>query len=205
MGIESAQRILRILASLQTEGILGWLLPRYRGQSSQCTETFLPFDLDSTFSSITIVYMAHAADNQLVADVRLWSGIADEIFREMVSTGNRVAGCLKSETEHFRNLLDQLPATDVPRQHKSSRRRRQPDDVARRPGPERTDSMGTNPEEMAAANEYSIPGITPGVPLLVEDIDWQDGFTTENLMTMADSLDLDGLDWLSTSTLEMMT
>lgn len=40
---------------------------------------------------------------------------------------------------------------------------------------------------------------------MIEDIDWAGGFTTEHLMNVADGIDIDGLDWLSTSTMEVLT
>lgn len=137
--------------------------------------------------------MANAADNQLTGDCQQWSKIADSVFTEMMCRGNRVAGCLKSEVEQFQDLLDRLPAT-IPstRQHRSSRR-------ARRPLEEPPDLVD---QETGMSSEYSIPS----VPLQIEEIDWQEGFTAEHLLHVADALDLDGLDWLSTSTFnEMLT
>lgn len=138
--------------------------------------------------------MANAADNLLTGDCQHWAKIADGVFQEMICRGNKVAGCLKSEMEQFQDLLDRLPAT-VPsiRPSRSGRKTR------RRPSEELPQLLD---QETGLSNEYSIPS----VPLQIEEIDWQDGFTTEHLLHVADSLDLDGLDWLSTSTFnEMMT
>lgn len=138
--------------------------------------------------------MAHAADNQLTGDCRPWAKMADAVFTEMMCRGNKVAGCLKSEMEQFQDLLDRLPDTVTSnRQHRSSRR-------ARGQLPEQTPDLVE--QDTAMSSEYSIPS----VPLQIEEIAWQDGFTTEHLLHVADSLDLDGLDWLSTSTFnEMLT
>lgn len=138
--------------------------------------------------------MANAADNLLTGDCQQWANIADGVFQEMICRGNKVAGCLKSEMEQFQGLLDRLPAT-VPstRQPRSGRKLRR---IASEGPPELLD------QETGMSSEYSIPS----VPLQIEEIDWQDGFTTEHLLHVADSLDLDGLDWLSTSTFnDMMT
>jgi hypothetical protein len=138
--------------------------------------------------------MANAADNLLTGDCAHWAKIADGVFQEMMCRGNKVAGCLKSEMEQFQDLLDRLPATTMStRQHRSGRRvRKIPSDEP----PELFD------QETGMSSEYSVPS----VPLQIEEIDWQEGFTTEHLLHVADSLDLDGLDWLSTSTFnEMMT
>lgn len=136
--------------------------------------------------------MASAADNQLTGDCQQWAKIADAVFTEMMCRGNRVAGCLKSEVEQFQDLLDRLPAT-VPniRHHRSHRRSR------RRPSEDTPDLVD---QETVMSSEYSIPS----VPLQIEEIDWQEGFTAEHLLHVADSLDLDGLDWLSTSTFNDM-
>lgn len=136
--------------------------------------------------------MANAADNQLMGDCQPWAKIADAVLTEMMCRGNRVAGCLKSEVEQFQQLLDRLPATvHFVRQPRSGRRAR------RRPSEEPPDLID---QETGMSSEYSIPS----VPLQIEEIDWQEGFTAEHLLHVADSLDLDGLDWLSTSTFNDM-
>lgn len=105
-----------------------------------------------------------------------------------------MAGCLKNEMEQFQDLLDRLPATVLSvRQHRSNRK------VRRRPSEATPELLE---QETGMSSEYSVPS----VPLQIEEIDWQDGFTAEHLLHVADSLDLDGLDWLSTSTFnEMLT
>lgn len=140
------------------------------------------------------MHMANAADNTLTGDCQPWTKIADAVFTEMTCRGNRVAGCLKSEMEQFQDLLNRLPATNPSiRQHRSTRRpRKRPSE----PPPDLLD------QETGLSSEYSVPS----VPLQIEEIDWQEGFTAEHLLHVADSLDLDGLDWLSTSTFnEMLT
>jgi hypothetical protein len=40
----------------------------------------------------------------------------------------------------------------------------------------------------------------PGDDFIMDDFSWQDGFTAEQLVNFADSMDLGAFDWLSAST-----
>ncbi|KAH7133913.1 hypothetical protein EDB81DRAFT_112125 [Dactylonectria macrodidyma] len=156
--VESAQQALTILSHLLDQGLL---------------ETFLPFDLDATFTSTIALLIAAVVDPSLLHDHSPWSQRAYAILDEMDSRGNSMAGMTYSELKMLENLLKRLsPGWEVP----------------------------TALEEHASAE--IIDTCTAGeIDVQSLDIDFSTefglyhGLDAEQLMNLADSLDLDSLAW----------
>ncbi|RMZ77412.1 hypothetical protein DV738_g4369, partial [Chaetothyriales sp. CBS 135597] len=91
---ESAQQMLHILSSLQTQGLL---------------ESFLPFDLESVFISTIILIMSTAIDPSLLEGHEAWSKVAYSIFDEMASRGNAIAQLRERELKKLASVLQHLP------------------------------------------------------------------------------------------------
>ncbi|KAF4977143.1 hypothetical protein FZEAL_6286 [Fusarium zealandicum] len=168
MCIESAQQILRILVSLSDQGLLGM------------SETFLRFDLDATFTSTIVLLMAAAIDSSLLQDHSPWSQRAYAIFDEMYSRGNLVADLIASELKQLEGLLSKFLVKD-----NSS-----PAHNRHTPGVGSVDDMDTSTIEVAGyAQPFELETSEDfGLGLNYE-------LSAEQLMNMANSLDIDSLTW----------
>lgn len=157
--------------------------------ANRCSESFLPFDLDATFTATILLLMAPAADTSLTETDDEWWSTAQTVLSEMISRGNLVARYSKTELEQLNDILSQLPPA-VPVRSKSKHARRSGKTTHRR------EQSGTGYSyETPAASTSDISSLE--VPTSAESFHWQDGLTAENLTTVAETLDLDGLDWLS--------
>ncbi|PLB50613.1 Zn(II)2Cys6 transcription factor [Aspergillus steynii IBT 23096] len=91
--LDSAQQMLNILASLHEQNLL---------------DSFLPFDLESTFVSSVILLAAGPATAGLLDPGPSWVERGTPILDEMVTRGNRIAAYNRSELEQLRGMLGQL-------------------------------------------------------------------------------------------------
>lgn len=133
--LSSARNSLRILSSLKTQHLL---------------ETFLPFDLEQTFSSISVLTLISALSLAPEFDYEDCADIAISIFDAMISRGNRVA-------EFRRNDLKQLQ--EATRQIYTNTRTSRVDREARsEAAAPHTEHTGTVPSAVEAL-EPSSPGL----------------------------------------------
>ncbi|KAL5051764.1 hypothetical protein BDW71DRAFT_194007 [Aspergillus fruticulosus] len=91
--IDSAQQQLNILSSLYEQSLL---------------DSFLPFDLESTFVSSVVLLMAPAIDCTLLESRRPWLHKSYLILDDMISRGNLIAQYRKTELEQMSALMYQL-------------------------------------------------------------------------------------------------
>ncbi|KAL3492140.1 hypothetical protein BJX62DRAFT_250888 [Aspergillus germanicus] len=96
--VESSQQIVRILCTLQEQGLL---------------ETFLPFDMDAAYTSTLPLLMAAAVDPALLSDHSTWSQRAYGVLGEMHTRGNLSAGLMKCELQSLDEKLGQLLLTSL--------------------------------------------------------------------------------------------
>ncbi|KAI1610690.1 hypothetical protein EDD36DRAFT_489966 [Exophiala viscosa] len=185
MCIESAQQMLSILSTLQDHGLL---------------ESFLPFDLDATFTSSIALLMAARVDPSLSKDRLHWSQRSSEVLDEMISRGNLVAKLIKLELQQLEAILNRLPPGAIPQRSTVPRssgmpgyvaqNERQVQHLGQQPPP--SIQPPPNPPPSYVASSQSLPE-----DFSIEELNWQDGFTAEQLMDFADSMDMDALDWFS--------
>ncbi|KAF5857274.1 hypothetical protein ETB97_005999 [Aspergillus alliaceus] len=160
--IDSAQQILNILTVLQQQNLL---------------DSFLPFDLESTFISAVVLITAPVADAPLLDDGTTWLHQSILICDEMISRGNLIAGFRKSELQQLAGMLNHL-ATDRLAHGPESARKRAPDGVTSRlpspPTPDASRVFGVS--EVSNANH---------------------GLTTAEIMAVAESIDTGDVDWIA--------
>jgi proline utilization trans-activator len=150
----------------------------------RCVESFLPFDLESVFISAMILIMSTAIDTTLLEDHEPWSDVAHSILDEMISRGNMVAAFRKKELQKLADLLAQLaPIQTTSRTSEHNR----PHDL-----------QGEAVLNANDPNESSNP--TDGA---FNDGAWPEDLTAEQLTMLADSLNLDGMDWVTLSPEEL--
>ena len=135
--------------------------------------------------------MAPAADTSLADSDEEWWSTAQTVLSEMISRGNLVARYLKAELEHLNGILARLPAA-IPVSSRS-RHGRKPGRASRRREQIDVSIPLTTPTGSMSTSDFS--GLE--LPTSAESFHWSDGLTAENLNTVAETLDLDGLEWLS--------
>lgn len=82
--------------------------PPSTDDGSASLETFLPFDLDATFTATIALFMATVVDPTLLHEHSPWSQRAYTILDEMDTRGNSMAGMTQSELKTLDDLLDRL-------------------------------------------------------------------------------------------------
>ncbi|KAL4764818.1 Zn(II)2Cys6 transcription factor [Aspergillus foveolatus] len=155
--IDSAQQQLNILNSLYEQSLL---------------DSFLPFDLESTFVSSVVLLMAQAIDHSLLESRRPWLDKSYLILDDMISRGNLIAQYRKTELEQLSALMYQL-APD-----------RQPNDTSKEKGLELSSPLPP------AYRIPELPGLNDGLTTAeimavaesidTGDVDWVAHAVTEN-------------------------
>lgn len=184
--VESAQQILRILSNLLDQGLLGKSFFTYKRGIvySLCStiETFLPFDLDAAFMSTIPLLMAAAIDSSLLQDHSPWSQRAYTILDDMSIRGNLSARLIQSELKQLDDKLAQVLTKGNMAMTLSTNN-------LCRPGRSSESVLGIFPP--AVSNLHS-PSLEPGVE---ESFGQHYELSSEQLMELANSLDLNSLTW----------
>ncbi|KAI0895517.1 hypothetical protein F4806DRAFT_84741 [Annulohypoxylon nitens] len=135
-------------------------------------ETFLPFDLDAAVSATIVILMAAAIDPQLVPDHSPWTQAAYTVFDEMSSRGSTVAEMTASELKQLETQLDRLREIEAI-------------------------SISTRANDNLSSSQM-LHGSVVNIPLLTNTgdllgIDFGGGLSSEQLIDLANSLDIDSL------------
>ncbi|KAL3475772.1 hypothetical protein BJX99DRAFT_270907 [Aspergillus californicus] len=157
--IDSAQQQLNILSCLFEQSLL---------------DSFLPFDLESTFVSSVVLLLAPALDCALLGSRKPWLQKSHTILDDMISRGNLIARFRKSELEQLSGLLCQL-TPDRPVRIEELPTKGQHDDLSSPPPP-----------------AYRVPDLP----------NMNDGLTTAEIMAVAESIDTGDVDWVAHAVVE---
>ncbi|KAI0153863.1 hypothetical protein BJ166DRAFT_594992 [Pestalotiopsis sp. NC0098] len=179
--IDSAQQMLRVLSLLQDQGLLGSISDQALSDtlSPNSTESFLTFDLDATFISVLAILMAAAVDSSLLADHSPWSQCAYTILEGMASNGNKIAELNLKELKLLESELDQILAQDD-----------QLVQASNLPVGNLPPNDGPLGLAVASASSDAIPS-----NLGLSFSDWHYELSADQLINIADSLDMDKLGW----------
>jgi len=158
-------------------------------------ESFLPFDLDATFTSSIALLMAGQVDSSLIKDRPQWSQRSSAILGEMISRGNLVARLIQLELQQLEEMLGRMSTSGVNQSGTVSvasdthRMRAQNDRQVRQLDHQQRSPPGPPPY---MASSQSMPE-----DFFIDELNWHDGFTAEQLTNFADSMDIGVLDWFS--------
>lgn len=142
-----------------------------------CLESFLPFDLEAVFIAAMVLVMARTIDVQLLEDHTLWTHMAYSILDDMAARGNLIASVRKRELRHLTEVLSH----------------------AETPAPSLNHQNFDESEFEGNRSQHPMDFETNMIHQPFDDPFWQDEMTADQLREIADSLDLDGLDWITTS------
>ncbi|ETI21010.1 hypothetical protein G647_07353 [Cladophialophora carrionii CBS 160.54] len=187
MCVESAQQMLTILSALQEHGLL---------------VSFLPFDLDAAFTSGIALLMAAKVNSSLVKDPAPWLQRSYSVFQEMIYRGNMVAQMTKSELEQLEGILNRVSPTGEDQTAGRVRRYSGPRvSLARHDERElRFSGAPSHFSTLPPPPPYMPPSEAMSDGFVMDELQWQDGLSAEQLVNFAESMDLSALDWLSVDT-----
>ncbi|KAJ4357246.1 uncharacterized protein N0V89_001821 [Didymosphaeria variabile] len=166
--VGSARQTTKILAALQSQTLI---------------DTFVPFDLESTWSAALVLLIASVVDPSLVHDTASSLKITFDVLNDMSAVGNSVATSRRAELERLKHTLKAL------------------------------ENMGqqapihTSPPAAASDEPLAMATMNPNHPGTVRsgysDIeymsahswDMEDVLNSAQLEAVAESMNLNGLDW----------
>ncbi|KAK5108521.1 hypothetical protein LTR62_008261 [Meristemomyces frigidus] len=178
---DSATHMLRILQVLKEQGLL---------------ESFLPFDLDATYTSAIVAQIAAHIDAPLLEDAQPLNKMAYECLDEMASRGNQIAKKLKVELQRLEMIFARLPRRSEPAQRSNL------SDLRLRPLPD--DTLNNSLANLPARTEpLPATGTDPPTdPATNGSLDWfadissfENPLNAPHMASVAESIDLDGLEW----------
>ncbi|RMY13700.1 hypothetical protein D0867_07377 [Hortaea werneckii] len=146
-------------------------------------ETFIPFDLESAFSSAIVLMITATVDPSLIRKETDWLPVAYGVLEEMEGRGNLVASLRKSELEHLDKNLKSLPSAPI-----GSAVANESDNQL---------NLLNGPFENPNMADTLVGGDGPSDIDTLCDWNSEEALNGEQLMAVADSLDFSDLDWLS--------
>ncbi|KAF2446560.1 Zn(II)2Cys6 transcription factor [Karstenula rhodostoma CBS 690.94] len=188
MSLDASQKILNILESLQDQDLL---------------ETFLPWDLDSLFVSTMVLVLIRFVDDTLSEDSSAWLNKAFAFLDTMVSNGNKIAEFRCAELRKLEMMLSEYSANRTPQQYPPlqpfaplpRQPQQQPIIGQHQPPPEgypmprdmQSPRTMMSPEAMGMYTAFSD-----------ESSGFGDDLTAEQILAVAESMDLGTTDWFNT-------
>jgi proline utilization trans-activator len=200
MSLEASQKILSILESLQDQGLLGkdFINACLNKCAHLYLETFLPWDLDSLFVSTMVLILTRFVDASLMENQAAWLEKAYGFLETMVSSGNRIAAFRVIELRK----LDEMLSDYVQSQQRPTTSSTVPDSGI---GSQQVNLGMSFPEGYHSTaglmtHDDTIP--PPYTGLSDEGSGFGDDLTAEQILAVAESMDIEATDWLSFATLD---
>lgn len=133
-----------------------------------------------------IVLLTPAVDSSLLQTSFPWLNMIYNILDEMILQGNMQAAQRKAELEQLHQAFMQMP-------HSTDEETGEGADIGPQPDMQgMSQGLGAivMPHEMAATAGHDFT--------VDDDIFWRNAFTADQLLNVADNLDLEGIDWMTT-------
>lgn len=143
------------------------------------TESFLPFDSEAVYAATMALSLAPHVNREFLATQPPWLEMAYSILDELMIQGHVQAAARKTELQQLQQMLGRLRTREV----NSLEHRDAGDGVQHQ--------------------DLSIPDLdgTEGIDMynfdFVDQAICRTAFTADQLMAVADGLDLDGIDWMT--------
>lgn len=161
-----------------------------------------------------VLFLIPVVDNSLLENRTSWAETAYDVLDEMVLCGNRNAAARKSDLQQLEGIMAQIPYSSPDRRAIARNHGARPHSGGHVNDGAPFDAAGFSASrvdlrqlqplnemmEQSAFNQVSMADqlfMQTSTEPLQEHI-WNDGYTAEQLLMVANSLDLDGLDWMMT-------
>lgn len=140
--------------------------------------------------------MATKVDTSLVENHIPWLHSAFDVLEAMAVQGNLIAGFLRSELHHLDAILSRCPANVNHNVFTSNRHGAGKTGISTVNNVQSRTSLSFQQQNRSAV----LP--VENVVFQTDELYWQDPVTTEQLMTVADAIDLEGMNWPWSSLLD---
>ncbi|KAF2685815.1 hypothetical protein K458DRAFT_18001 [Lentithecium fluviatile CBS 122367] len=183
---ESLQEVERLVASRKIRQLLYMSVEASQKilnildslQDQGLLETFLPWDLDSLFVSTMVLLLARFVDRRLLDTQFPWLDKAFNFLDTIINSGNRIADFRLRELRKLEEMLNEYSALRAQLPHTPT-------------GIQIDPSLVPSQDPVQAYTGISDEGSGFG-----EDL------TAEQILTVADSMELEGTDWVSFAMME---
>lgn len=165
------------------------------------SETFLPWDLDSLFVSTMILVLVRFVDSSLSEDSLTWLNKAFGFLDAMTANGNKIAEFRCAELRKLEEMLSEYSTNRISQQQcpaaqpKTSISNHQSIVLDQQPLAEGYFMNQDIHSPQAMINPEGV-GVYP--VFSDESSGFGDDLTTEQILAVAESMDLDGTDWFNT-------
>ncbi|KAL1608129.1 hypothetical protein SLS60_003068 [Paraconiothyrium brasiliense] len=163
-------------------------------------ETFLPWDLDSLFVSTMILVLIRFVDDSLSEDSSAWLNKAFAFLDTMTSNGNKIAEFRCAELRKLEEMLTEYSANRTPQQHPPLQplaplppQQQQP--IGQRP---RTDGYFMPPDTQSPRTMMNSEAMGMYNAFSDESSGFGDDLTADQILAVAESMDLGTTDWFNT-------
>ncbi|USP74748.1 Zn(II)2Cys6 transcription factor [Curvularia clavata] len=181
MSLDASQKILNILESLQEQDLL---------------ETFLPWDLDSLFVSTMVLVLIRFVDDTLSENSSAWISKAFAFLDTMISNGNKIAESRAAELRKLEELLSEYSVNRTRQQYTTPLLPQQQQPVGQyQPPPDRNLMRSDMQSPQIMMNSEAMGMYTA---FSDESSGFGDDLTAEQILAVAESMDLGTTDWLNT-------
>ncbi len=178
MCIDSAQHIVAVLERLKEQNLL---------------ESFLPFDMEAAFVAGMVLLLAPVVDQAFLGSHSLWLHMAYAILDELISQGHLQASARKTELQQLQHVFSQMTGSTT------TTRGRHGDSHGLQPGSAQQNELSIDPSTAIDLSDTMAPGNNQFDLGFIDDAFWRTGgYTADHLMNVADTLDLDGIEWMTT-------
>ncbi|KAF1972246.1 hypothetical protein BU23DRAFT_508700 [Bimuria novae-zelandiae CBS 107.79] len=181
MSLDASQKILNILESLQDQDLL---------------ETFLPWDLDSLFVSTMILVLIRFVDDSLSENSIVWLNKAFAFLDTMTANGNKIADYRCAELRKLEEMLSEYLANRTPLQPLGPMPPQQL--MGQRQSPLEGPFM--SPNNQPPSNLMNSEAMGMYTAFSDESGGFGEDLTAEQILAVADAMELGGTDWFNTFT-----
>jgi proline utilization trans-activator len=158
-------------------------------------DTFLPWDLDALFVSTMVLILTRFVDESLLDNQSMWLDKAYGFLETMVASGNRIAAFRVIELRKLDDMFADYPVN----QHRPSTSSTI-HDISQQRNAGLSFPEGYHSTAGLMPQDESMP--PPYTGLSDEGSGFGDDLTAEQILAVAESMDIEGTDWLSFATLD---
>lgn len=159
-------------------------------------ESFLPWDLDSLFVSTITLILARFVDPSLLSDQLSWADKAFAFFDAMISNGNRIAEFRLRELRKLDEMLTEYSLHRAQEPPTSGFTPTNPTAQPKTPGTLYLESDQSTVMIPTQDTVHTYSGTSD------EGSGYGDDLTADQILAFAESMDIEGTDWLNFTTMD---
>jgi len=146
--------------------------------------------MEAAFAAGMVLLLATVVDQALLGNQFPWLQMTYAILEELISEGHLQAAARKNDLQQLQQVLSLIPNSAAVRESQHPHPS-QPTGLAQYSEfNDHESSANFHDPNFASNNQTDLS--------FVDDTFWRTGFTADQLVNVADTLDLDGIEWMTT-------